>query len=381
MKKHTYILLGLLGLMLISCATGKNAFDKGNYETAIDRAVNRLQANPDNKKSKQVLSEGYKLASKYHLDLIGIYKSSADDFKWERIYQEYSQLNLYYSKIQRCPACLKLVKPTIYQTQLEDAGRQAAQSRFALGQAALADSTIDGGREAFRHFETAREYDNSLPGIDNLMDLAYDMGTLRVLIEKVPVHSRSLELTNEYFENRMHEYLDGYSRNKFVRFFTVDEAEQTGMQPDQVITLQFDDFVLGQTLIESNTKEVSRDSVVVGQYTDGEGVEHDVYGTVKAKVTTNRKTLESYGVMNMEIRDAYTGRILTNQKLPSRDVWVHEWASYNGDERALTKEEIRMARSKELPPPSPQTLFISFVDRIYAQVTQRVGDFYRNSEI
>ncbi len=381
MKKHTYFLLGLLGLMLISCATGKNAFDKGNYETAIDRAVNRLQANPDNKKSKQVLVEGYQLASNYHLDLIQNYKSGGDNFKWERVYQEYRQLNSYYAKIQRCPACLKLVNPTIYQAELENAASLAAQNRYDIGKAALADSTIDSGREAFRHFRTAVDYDQNLPDIDNLLGLARNMGTVRVLIEPIPVHSRSLALTNEYFENKIVEYLDGYSRDKFVQFFTYEEAEQINLQPDQVISLQFDDFVLGQTLIESKTKEVSRDSVVVGSYKDGEGVEHDVFGTVKAEVTTNRKTLESNGVMNLEIRDAYTGRVLTQQKLPSRDVWVHEWASYNGDKRALTKEEIRMSKRKELPPPNPQTLFISFIDRIYAQITSRVGNFYRNSRI
>lgn len=381
MKKHTYFLLGLLGLMLISCATGKNAFDKGNYETAIDRAVNRLQANPDNKKSKQVLIEGYQLASSYHLDLIKNYRSGGDNFKWERVYQEYRQLNSYYSKIQRCPACLKLVNPTIYQAELENAASLAAQNRYDMGKAALGDSTIDSGREAFRHFRTAVDYDQNLPDIDNLLGLARNMGTVRVLIEPIPVHSRSLALTNEYFENKIVEYLDGYSRDKFVQFFTYDEAEQIDLQPDHIISLQFDDFVLGQTLIESKTKEVSQDSVVVGSYKDDDGVEHDVFGTVKAEVTTNRKTLESNGVMNMEIRDAYTGRVLTQQKLPSRDVWVHEWASYNGDKRALTKKEINMSKRKELPPPNPQTLFISFVDRIYAQITQRVGNFYRDSRI
>ncbi len=381
MKKHTYFLLGLLGLMLISCATGKNAFDKGNYETAIDRAVNRLQANPDNKKSKQVLIEGYQVASKYHLDLIRNYKSGGDNFRWERVYQEYRQLNSYYSKIQRCPACLKLVNPTIYQAELENAASLAAQNRYDIGKAALADSTIESGREAFRNFRTALDYDQNLPDIDNLLGLARNMGTVRVLIEPIPVHSRSLALTNEYFENKIIEYLDGYSRDKFVQFFTYDEAEQIDLQPDHIISLQFDDFVLGQTLIESKTKEVSQDSVVVGSYKDDEGVEYDVFGTVKAEVTTNRKTLESNGVMNMEIRDAYTGRVLTQQKLPSRDVWVHEWASYNGDKRALTKDEIRMSKRNELPPPNPQTLFISFIDRIYAQITQRVGNFYRDSRI
>jgi hypothetical protein len=119
----------------------------------------------------------------------------------------------------------------------------------------------------------------------------------------------------------------------------------------------------------------------VGQFKDKEGVSHNVYNTVRAELTVNRKTLSSQGVMNFEIRDAYTGRILTNRKLPSQDVWLHEWASFNGDERALNKDEIAMSKGRELPPPPPQTLFIGFVDRIYDQIIGNIRDYYRNSDL
>ena len=380
MKTHSYLLLALLGLTLISCATGKNAFEKGNYETAIDRAVNRLQANPDNKKSKAVLVEGYELASNYHLDLIREYQGSQDEFRYEQIVREYNQLNSYYSKIQRCPACLKLVNPTNYRQEVEMAAESAAQTRVAMGKVALGDSSIEAGRAAFRHFNRALDFQRNL-GINDLMDLARDMGTLRVLIEPIPLHSRTLAITNEYFENKMVNYLDGYSRNLFVRFFTFEEAQQINLQPDHIISMQFDDFNLGQTLIESNTKEVARDSVVVGNYTDEDGTKHDVYGTVKAEVTRHRKTLASTGLLNLEIRDGYTGRVLVNRKVPSEDIWTHEWLSYNGDKRALTEDEIKLSKLRELPPPNPQTLFISFIDRIYGQITGSVSNFYRNTRI
>jgi len=176
-------------------------------------------------------------------------------------------------------------------------------------------------------------------------------------------------------------YLDAFSANRFVRFFTFEELQNINIQPDHIVRMEFDDFVLGQTLMESKTREVKRDSVVVGSYKNEAGEEFDVYGTVKAEITSNRKTLASTGVLNFEIRDAASGRILTNQKIPSEDIWVHEWLSYNGDERALTEDEIRMSKLRELPPPNPQTLFISFIDRIYGNVTGRVANFYRNTRM
>ncbi len=381
MKRHVHILLAFLGLSVISCATGKNAFEKGNYETAINRAINRLQSNPDNKKSKAVLVEGYRLASAYHQDYIEELESSGDPFRYEAIFYQYRQLNSYYDKIRRCPACLKLVNPRVYRSELEAAGDEAASYQVQLGNEALALNTIEGGREAYYHFDHALKFDNQINDIDSLLSVSRNMGTIKVVVEAIPIHSRALALSNEFFENQILEYMDRYSVNRFVQFFTTDEARQIDLQADQVLSMMFDDFVIGQTLIESKTKEVSRDSVVVGQYTDDEGIKHDVYNTVKAEVTTYRKTLRSAGVLNFEIRDAYSDRILVQRKLPSEDIWSYEWGSFNGDERALTKREIQMSKRREGPPPPPQTLFVSFVERIYDQITQNVRNFYRNSEM
>lgn len=381
MKTFLHSFLALAIITMVGCTTGKNALQKGNYETALDRAINRLQSNPDNKKSQQVLKDGYRLATNYHMDYIRTLRVNNDPNKWEATLYQYRQLNSYYRQIQRCPSCLSLVNPTAFFSEEQEAGKQAAEFQIQMGNDALATNTIEGGRRAFRHFNLAFNFDSSVANIDSLLTDARNMGTIKVLVERIPIHSRSLELSNEYFENRMIEYIERFSQGRFVQFFTRDEAEQIGLQPDQIISMVFDDFVLGQTTIESKTRIVSRDSVVVGQYKDKDGVSHDVYNTVKAELTVNRKTLSSQGVMNFEIRDAYTGRILTNRKLPSQDVWVSEWASFNGDERALNKDEIAMSKGRELPPPPPQTLFIGFVDRIYDQIIGNISNYYRDSDI
>ncbi len=373
--------LGFIAILLVGCATGKNAFDKGDYETALDRAVNRLQANPNNQKAKEVLIDGYALAKGFHERRIQQLQKSNDRFKWEGIYNEYARLNKYYRDVQRCPQCMSLVNPKDFFTEQESAGNAAAEVQLELGIEALNINTIETGRQAFSHFEMASRYNNNIAGIDSLLTQSREIGTVKVLIEPIPVHSRNLELTNEYFENVMFEYLDRFSADRFVRFMTYEESQATGIEADHILLLQFDDFVLGQAQIVSKTVEVKRDSVIVGQYKDAEGIEHDVFGSVKADFTRNEKTLVSAGILNFEIRDAYTNKVLTNRKLQSEDVWRHEWASFNGDERALTKEEIQMSKQRELPPPGPQALFISFIDRIYGQIEGNITQFYRNTRI
>ncbi len=370
-----------MALILVGCATGKNAFQKGDYETALDRAVNRLQSNPTNKKAQDVLIDGYRVASQFHLRRIQQLKRSDDTFRWERIYNEYANLNKYFSDIQRCPACLDLVNPKDYLIDQQDAANEAAAVQVELGKQSLEINTIESGRQAFGHFEMALRFNNNIPGIDSLLTTARNIGTVRVLVEPIPIHSRNLELTNEFFVNRMFEFLDGFSRDRFVQFFSQADMEAYGLNADHILSMEFDDFVLGQALVESKTVEIRRDSVIVGQFKDNEGVSHDVFGTVKADYTTFRKTLASTGLLNFEIRDAYSDQVMIQRKLGGEDIWEYQWASFNGDERALTKEEIQLARAKEVPPPSPQELFAAFIDRIYDQAFGQIRTLYRDTRI
>ena len=110
---------------------------------------------------------------------------------------------------------MDLITPTEYMVEQDNAAQQAANVQLALGKDALAMKTIETGRQAYTHFQSALRFSNNLPKIDSLLDEARYMGTLRVLIEPIPIHSRSLELTNEYFENRMFEYFKSYSQNRF----------------------------------------------------------------------------------------------------------------------------------------------------------------------
>jgi hypothetical protein len=122
---------------------------------------------------------------------------------------------------------------------------------------------------------------------------------------------------------------------------------------------------------------VSRDSVKVGE-TKVNGKMLPVYNTVKAKLTTYRKELSSNGLLSMIVVDAKTNGVLTHRKFPGEYVWVSQWARFNGDERALSDDQLRICRQKELQPPGPQDLFLEFTKPIYNQLIPSVRNFYQS---
>ena len=101
-----------------------------------------------------------------------------------------------------------------------------------------------------------------------------------------------------------------------------------------------------------------------------------IYMTVKATLFYYKKTTTSKGVINFRILDAKTKAILSVEKMPGEFVWISEWATFSGDERALSAEQIQLSKQKEQVPPSNQELFIEFTRPIYDQVTTKIRNFY-----
>lgn len=103
-----------------------------------------------------------------------------------------------------------------------------------------------------------------------------------------------------------------------------------------------------------------------------------VYGTVKATLYYYAKTVTSRGVVNFSIIDAKTKAVLSVVKIPGEYIWRSEWGHFNGDERALTPQQLAITRNREQMPPSNQDMFRLFTEPIFQQVTQKIREFYKN---
>lgn len=102
-----------------------------------------------------------------------------------------------------------------------------------------------------------------------------------------------------------------------------------------------------------------------------------IYGKVKATYYHFQKTITSKGIVSFRIIDAKSKAILSAEKMPGQFVWISEWATFNGDERALTPLQLEIAQQRERVPPGVQDLFIAFTQPIYSQITGKIQNFYK----
>ena len=210
---HKFSIL-LLAVVLVGCSSGKKQLTRGNYELAMDQAVNRLKNQPNNKRAQEAIADAYPYARDIHINKIAQLKSSNERFRSDQIASSYDQLNHFYEIVKRCPACSELL-PNIqnYRTEFNDASLAAAEERYSAGIAELAKGDRISAKEAHQHFQRVQYLSAGYKDTDQKLEESLYKATLRVLVDQIPVHSLQYGLTHEFFQSRISEYLLGSRLN------------------------------------------------------------------------------------------------------------------------------------------------------------------------
>lgn len=364
--------------VFVSCSkSGRRALESGEYYNAVLQSIEKLKRDPDNSKALEVLPNAYKYASLDLMEDINRAKNANQQFKYERVLEDYQKLNEMHEKIEMCVSCRNIVKASSHFTELDEAKQIASTERYNFANDLLQKGTMNSSRLAYDSFEILYRYAPDFKDIIIKLEEAIFQGSFHVVVEQPLVNSKLYQFSNEYFQGRIDEFLQTSKRlNKFIRFYQPTEAKTLKLVPDHIVKLEFIDFVVGETIINTEKKNVtSRDSVKTGTAKiDGKNV--DVYAKVNATISKSHKTVRSRGLLLMEIYDFKTNKSLIKEQLPGEFYWNNSWASFNGDERALTKEELILTRNRENLPPPPQQMFIEFCKPIYDQFTYKIKHFY-----
>ncbi|MFO7256734.1 MAG: hypothetical protein DIU61_003505 [Bacteroidota bacterium] len=366
-------------LFLAACSSGKKAYERGDYYESVMKAVQRLRQNPGHEKSQETLKNAYPLAVDFLATQAQNEITSNSPYKWRNAIQAYTSINSMYEAIRQCPGCLKVIRnPKEYYSEIGPLKEKAAEESYNSGIAALMKGTREDAKRAYFLFQETNQYVEGYNDVLEYMDKAKFLATVKVVVEQIPVPAR-YDLSGGFFQDQIEEFLHrNYTDDGFVKFFTPEEAQSVNLQEvDQIMRIAFDDFSVGNVRMTEREETLTRDSVKIGE-TKVEGKTIPVYGTVKAKLTTYRKEVVSTGLLSMVILDARTGGVLTHRKFNGQYTWVSSWARFNGDERALTDEQLALCKLREMQPPVPQELFLEFTRPIYNQIIPAIRSFYQN---
>lgn len=440
MKK--LILIILVAFVVSACNSSKKYYQKGQYDSAISKAVKKLRKKPTKEKEILVLEKAFNKANQLDNDRINFIKLEGSPDRWNEIYKKYSKMKQRQELVKsvvplEIQSTGRKVQFTFvnYDEEIINAKKKAAEYFYTHALVLMEKGDRENAKKAYFELLSIKELFANFRDVDEQIKKAKLLATLKVVIEPIPMHSRTLSLSNEFFNNKINEFLGQMPAGKFIRFYSKKEANTIGLKnPDHIIKLQFDDFVVGQTLIKEKQIQLRKDNVIIGIRegnqvktgndkvtichipagkpenarsmtiqvsaweahskhgdslgackSDQSGANNSnneqievVYGTVKATLYHTTKTIISKGLLDFQISDYRTNRVLTHEKFPGEFVWLCEWGYFNGDERALNDKQLKLIRHKNLHPPPPQDLFIEFTKPIYNQLKNKIRSFYRN---
>lgn len=377
MTKFYSLLLGCTIVVAFSCKTASKSYQKGNYDDAIERGVKKLQKDPYDYETKDLVQKSYNYAVSQHEDQIRILSNSRNDSRYERIYQEYAELQRLYDMVHEYPAVAQIIKTTDYSEYVNTYRDKTADMHIEKAEKWQSEGTKQAYREAYKEYNVALRYKPEDYQLRRKRDSAYDAALTKVIISPVQnyggyQYGSMYELQN--FQRDVIRTLSYNMNNEFVKFYSENEARNKDITPDQILELNLSRISVGQPNDSRSSRHLSKEVVVKEIVYRPDSVVKQ-YATVKGTITTTKRTLLSQGDLFVTVRDT-KGRVIWNDRFTGEHKWQAEFAGFNGDERVLSENDKNLLNQTNYNPPTEEQIMEELLKRIQDDLTYRLRSYY-----
>lgn len=359
-KLYTFLFLAVT-VIFFSCKTAKKMYEKGNYDEAVELAAKKLQKNPNDPATLDILQNSYRFAVEDHESRIRNNSNSNNDLRWEWNYNEYLDLQRLYDAIRKVPSVYDIVYPTDYSSFVTTFQEEAGNARYDRGIALMQTNTKASYKQAYSEFQRALALKPGDLSAKQKMDEAYSNAVTNVVVLPVAQSGGYQYSSNNFgysnFDNNVMRYLNNNNSNFFVHYYSPAEANSYNIRTDQTVDMRFSNIDIDRYRDQRSVREVSKQVVVKETVIKPDSVIRE-YATVKAKITTTRRTLQSNGLLQVTVRD-FNNQWLWSDTYRGDYNWSYEFSTYTGDTRALSEEDKKqIARREEFPPRNTEILQI-----------------------
>ncbi len=358
LKLYTLLFTGI-SMLAISCKTASKLYEKGNYTEAVELAAKKLQKDPDDPKLLNIIRESYRYAVNDHENRIRTNAASTNELKWEWTYNEYVSLQRMYDAIYRVPEVFAIVNPVDYSSYLVTYREKAGDVRYDRGIAFMQRYDKQSYRNAYREFQAALKF---IPGdrdVMQKMNEAYDYAVTNVVI--LPMQQQGGFVYSSYtvggynFDDQLIRNLQYSSGNEFVKFYSGWDARSQNIRVDKEVEMRMATVDIGRYRDDRSSRKVSKEIVVKETVYKPDSVVRE-YAKVFATITTTRRTMHSDAVLQVNVRDE-NGRWMWGDNFSANHNWSTEFATYTGDERALSESDKQLVnRRREFAPAEPEIM-------------------------
>lgn len=376
-KLYSLAIVGCL-VFIYSCKSASKSYQKGDYTDAIERGVKKLQKDPSDYETRDLVQKSYTYTVNEYEDQIRILSNSKNDDRFDRIYQQYVALQNLYNTIHQYPEAVKAIKAKDYSEFVETYRDKAADAHRERAEKWMNEATKEAYRQAYREYNTAVSYRPDDFELKKKRDSVFNIAVVKVVISPIQnyggyQYGSSYQLQN--FQTNIIRTLSNNMNSEFIRFYSEYEARSKDIVPDQIMELNLGRISIGQPTDTKNSREVSKEVVVKEIVMKEDSVKKE-YATVKANITTTQRTLLSQGDLYITVRDTQ-GRTIWNDRFTGEHKWQTQFASYTGDERALSDaDKTSLNQNTSYTPPTEDQIMEELLKQIQNDLSGRLRNYY-----
>lgn len=372
-----YTTLFIASLFFVGCRSASKAYNQGDYANAIELGIKKLQKDPYDAETKELVKNAYSYAVNQHESAIRGLSNSTSDNRYEAILKQYSRLQDLYESIQQSPIAAKTINPTNYNDYIQTYRTKAAEIHLDNAEKWMAEGTKRAYREAYNAYNSALRYQNS-NDIKRKRDVAYQAAITKILIVPIQNYGGFSYHTNfqlQQFQNDVMRTLAYNLNDNFVRFYSEWDMRNKDLEPDQVLEMNLGRIRIGQPYDQQTHREVSKQVVVKEIVYKPDSVVKQ-HATVKAKIISTRRTLLSEGDLYITLRDT-RGRVIWSDRFTGQHRWQTEFSTYTGDERALSENDrTQLNGNSTLAVPSENEIMAELYRQIQLDLSSRLRGYF-----
>lgn len=376
-------LLGLLTvIIMLGCGNKLIPNSSKQFLSAEDEAVVELlmdiKKNPDDKSLLDLLPSMYDRAMQSRAAMEGyVLRDNPPGDRWVLWRRQLEASQSITDAILAIPQASAMIKsPVHFRDQISEARVNAAEEYYQKGMDLLQNENRQDARLALEAFQKARKEMPDYKDLNNQIRHAEELATLYVVVNPVDYYSFGWGYwgyQNDYLQFQMLRDLNNRSY-KMTRFLTEQEARGMRITPERVVDMRFARLQVNNPYTERDTYQREKQIPIPNPKTDSLGRPLPSQGntTVKATVTITRQYVNGDADLECRIYDIVSGRNILYDHFPGRYSWVYETASYNGDQRALTTEDLRILNNRFDRYPTREEVGQKLINDAYAELIRRI---------
>ncbi|WP_343697214.1 hypothetical protein [Flavobacterium sp.] len=371
--QKTTLLFSIFFLILSSCGvkTTQALISDGNYDGAIDRAVEALRSNKDSKGKQDyvyLLEEAFAKAKDRDLRDLEMMSKDANPANAERIYNTYLQLNNRQEKI-RPLLPLKLLKQgknayfpfDNYSDQIVNSRNVLSKYLYENASALLKSNNKLDFRKAYDDFAYLESINPGYKNTKKLMDDAQFKGTdfvdvyaknqTNMVIPKM-LQDDLLDFKTYGLNDKWTVYHSARQKNVTYDYSLIINFRQIVISPEQIKEKEFikerqvKDGI--KTLLDSRGRPV-KDSL-------GKEIKVDNYKMLRANVYEFRQYKSCQVIAVVDYVDIRTNQLLQSFPVSSEFVFENVYSTYKGDRNACDDSYISYFNKRAVPFPNNEQM-------------------------